>query len=140
MKLTPLFPVCLAVLALSPASAEEPARENLSFRKQIKPVFREKCVHCHNRKTLPNEVSFESAAGAFVQTEAGQSIIVPGKPEESLLIIALESDRMHEKAMPMVGPRPTKEEIELLRQWIREGATWPKGLTGRIIPPFYATE
>lgn len=140
MNFTPLRLACLAAIALTPVSAEEAGKENLSFRKEIKPILREKCVHCHNRKTLPKEVSFESASGAFVQTEAGQSIIVPGKPEESLLIVALESDQMHEKSMPMVGPRPTKEEIERLKQWIREGATWPKGLIGRIIPPFYATE
>ena len=132
--------ICLTALTLSSLAAEETKKEALSFEKDIKPILREKCSHCHNKKTLPEKVSFESADLAFTRTAEGQSIIVPEKPEESLLIVALESDPMHEKAMPMVGKRPTEAEMETLKQWIREGAPWPEGPAGRIVPPFYARE
>lgn len=129
-----------AVLTMGAGRLAAEEEQKLSFRKDIKPILREKCVHCHNHKTLPKEVSFESAEKAFTRTEEGLSFIVPGKPEESQMIIALESHRLHEKSMPMVGERPTKEEIAKLRLWILEGARWPKGWAGRIRPTFYPTE
>lgn len=128
-----------AVLVAAAAGAEEPAAK-LSFRDTIKPVLREKCAHCHNRKTLPDRVSFESKKLAFTKTKAGQPIIVPGKPDESLMVIALETSVFHEKAMPLVGPRPNVDEISLIRRWIAEGAEWPDGPAGKIKPLFYPKE
>ena len=116
------------------------ADEPVSFIKQIKPILREKCSHCHNKKTLPDRVSFENAKLAFGKSKAGLTYIVPGDSKKSVIIMALTRPDFHENAMPMVGPRPTKEEIELIRKWIDEGADWPKGLRGRIKPPFHAKE
>jgi hypothetical protein len=136
--ITPLAALIFCFIAPALLSAEEAAK--LSFKETIKPILRGKCAHCHNRKTLPDRVSFESAELAFVKTAAGQSIIIPGKPDESLMVIALESPRIHEKAMPLVGPRPNVDEIKLIRQWIAEGADWPKGPVGRIRPTYKAKE
>jgi hypothetical protein len=127
------------VVTAAAVVADEPAAR-LSFRDTIKPVLREKCAHCHNRKTLPDRVSFESKKLAFTKTKAGQPIIVPGKPDESLMVIALESPVFHEKAMPLVGPRPNVDEIALIRRWIAEGAEWPDGPAGKIKPLFYPKE
>ncbi len=122
---------------LSAASADE---VTVSFVKDIKPILQERCAHCHNRKTLKDKVSFETAKRAFVKNAAGQSYIVPGKPDESLVVIALESPDTHANAMPMVGPKPTKEDVAMIRRWIAEGADWPKGKEGRIKPTFYPKE
>jgi hypothetical protein len=136
---TRAFLLSAFVVTATAAVADEPAAK-LSFRDTIKPVLREKCAHCHNRKTLPDRVSFESKKLAFTKTKAGQPIIVPGKPDESLMVIALESSVFHEKAMPLVGPRPNVDEIALIRRWIAEGAEWPDGPAGKIKPLFYPKE
>ena len=115
------------------------AEEEIPFE-EIKPILRDKCSHCHNRKTLEKQGSFESAKLAFVKSEAGVPYIVPGKPDESLIVVAMESPELHEKAMPMVGPRPTEEDIAKIRAWITQGAKWPKGKAGKIKPPFYNKE
>jgi mono/diheme cytochrome c family protein len=129
----------VVVATAAVASTAEPVVK-LSFRDTIKPVLREKCAHCHNRKTLPDKVSFESKKLAFTKTKAGQPIIVPGKPDESLMVLAIESPVFHEKAMPLVGPRPNVDEIALIRRWIAEGAEWPDGPVGRIKPLFHPKE
>lgn len=126
------------VLAQEPAAGIPP--EKLSFEKDIKPILREKCLHCHNRKTLPDKPGFENAKRAFVKTPGGLSVVVPGDPEKSLMITAISLNSMHEGSMPMVGERPTAEDISLLKRWIKEGANWPKGRKGKIKPPFYARE
>lgn len=112
----------------------------VSFAEEIKPLLTEKCSHCHNRKTLPEVFSVESAKHAFVTLKSGREVIVTGTPEKSLLITVLQSPHGHEKAMPMVGLRLTEEDIELLSRWIKEGAAWPSGPAGRIRPPFRAIE
>lgn len=129
----------VVVATAAVASTAEPVAK-LSFRDTIKPVLRGKCAHCHNRKTLPDKVSFESKKLAFTKTKAGQPIIVPGKPDESLMVLAIESPVFHEKAMPLVGPRPNVDEIALIRRWIAEGAEWPDGPVGRINPLFHPKE
>lgn len=134
----PLLSFALVLLSIGSLTAED--AEKVSFTQSIRPILREKCAHCHNRKTLPDRVSFESAKLAFVKTKGGLPILVPGDPEKSFLMRALTSPVVHENAMPMVGPRPTLGEIALIKQWIEEGAEWPKGLRGRILPTFYPTE
>lgn len=143
MKTSSLALNSLALILLGmthPAGGEEAPLKPVSFENEVKPLLLEKCVHCHNRKTLPEVFSFESAKRAFVTLKSGQEVIVPGSPEKSLLILALKSPHGHEKAMPMVGLRPTEEDIALLSRWIKEGADWPKGLEGRIRPTFRAKE
>ena len=56
------------------------------------------------------------------------------------MVIALESPDLHENAMPMVGPKPTEDDVVLIRRWIAEGPDWPKGKEGRIKPTFYPKE
>jgi len=137
-RIAPLLSAA-ALFGAAAVAAAEPAAK-LSFRDTIRPVLREKCAHCHNRKTMPDRVSFESRKLAFTTTKAGQPVVVPGKPDESLMVIALESPVFHEKAMPLVGPRPNVDEIALIRRWIAEGAEWPDGPAGRVKPLFYPKE
>jgi len=135
------FPQLLSATLLT-AVLNQSAADNLTVLlvKEIETILKERCVHYHNRKTLPEQVSFESAELAFTKTPEGLSVIVPGKPKESLMITALASARIHAKVMPQTGMRPTAEEIGKLRLWILEGAKWPKGLMGRIRPTFHPTE
>ena len=134
------FAICLTILCLGLCPIGRGEDQALTFGKDIKPVLREKCAHCHNQETLPDKVSFESRELAFVKNKEGQPIIVPGKPDESLIVVALETPRIHEKAMPLVGPRPNIDEIALIRRWIAAGAEWPEGAAGKIKPFFHAKE
>ncbi len=129
-----LIRITIAAIALIQlARAEE---QPVSFSRDIKPILREKCVHCHNQKTLPGRVSFESAKKAFAKNQSGQSVIVPGDPDKSIIVIALESSRSHERSMPQTGQKPTTDQIQLIRQWIQQGADWPRGFRGWIKPTF----
>jgi mono/diheme cytochrome c family protein len=100
---------------------------------EIKPLFESKCVGCHNLKTMPSRVSFESRDLAMGSGGAGGPVIVPGRPDESRLLTYLKTPWEKEEAMPPVGHRVSDAEIKILRRWIGEGAPWPAGAKGRIV-------
>jgi uncharacterized membrane protein len=110
---------------LSAAELAE-ARVAVGFPKHVKPILEERCLHCHNRKELPERFSLETRVEAF----KGGKRIVPGRANESLLIIVLTTGN-HAMAMPAVGTAPPQEEIQVLKRWIDAGADWPAGLTLR---------
>ncbi len=55
--------------------------------------------------------------------------IVPGKPEESELLIRVHLRPIDEGVMPDEGQMLKHEELELLDSWVKTGALWPKGVT-----------
>ncbi len=54
--------------------------------------------------------------------DAGLVRVVPGAPEESLLMMKLDGTHGCGDAMPPVGGLLTEEERELVRDWIMQGA------------------
>ncbi len=149
-------PVCLLALLVcslgfagcaadkTESAQDPPVQKNsgtakVDFVTQVKPILRERCVMCHNLETLPDRHSFETASLTMKGDSKGP-IIVPGKPEESRFIIAITVPEIHETAMPPVSSRITAAEIETLKQWIREGADWPSGRSGRIVPTMIPLE
>ena len=112
----------------------------VSFTKDIKPVLERQCINCHNSETLPGKLSFENAAGAFVNDSLGRAYIVPGKPAESRLYTAAIAPDFQDLAMPPVGHRVAKSDTDNFRQWIIEGANWPSGPEGTLVATEKATE
>ncbi|MEE3181069.1 MAG: c-type cytochrome domain-containing protein, partial [Planctomycetota bacterium] len=117
----------LAVLAgLSQLHAQEPTAEQLSFFEQkIRPVLAEHCYKCHSArsKKLKAELYLDSREGLLKGGETGP-IVVPGKPEASLLIRAVVY-LDNELEMPPNKKLPDKV-IADLQEWIRIGAPWPE--------------
>ena len=100
---------------LGTASAADP-----SYTKDVKPFLAKYCTECHSGKEAKSGYNFDAFAGL---TKAGKkgAAVVPEKPEKSLLILTMTGGA---KAMPpKKSPnKPTKEEIDLIRDWIKKGA------------------
>src|SRR5919197_1464018 len=94
------------------------------FATKIRPLLTEKCLACHGAK--PNDIksSFDlrTRETALRGGESGDPAIVPGKPEESTLYKAVRWDGL--EMPPKKNDRLTKEQVELIRQWIAAGAPW----------------
>lgn len=121
------------------AAALEAARTNVDFVQHVKPILETKCVMCHNRKTLPGRMSLENKQRAMARGATGVPI-VPGHPEQSLLLTKIKSAHAHVNAMPPVGERITKDELAVLTKWICDGAQWPEGRAGRLDPDWKPKE
>ena len=121
------------------AAALKSAKQKVVFADHVKPILETKCVMCHNRKTLPGRMSLENRKAAFSGGATGMPI-VPGHPEQSLLITNIKSAHAHMNAMPPVGERITRDELVVLTKWIKDGAIWPEGKAGKLNPDWTPLE
>ncbi len=92
------------------------------FAEQVRPILSEHCVRCHNPRRRKGGLDQLTIAGLLVGGNSGPAV-VPGKPEESLLISAVRWDDPDLK-MPLGKDQLAEEQIAVLERWITEGAAW----------------
>lgn len=90
------------------------------FEMKIRPLLVKNCFSCHSDKVQKGDLRLDSRTAMMHGGESGESI-VPGKPEESMLIEAINYDSYE---MPPEKKLPQKE-IDLIARWVKMGAPWP---------------
>ncbi len=109
------------LLALPVCAAATVEQEIEFFEQHVRPLLAKHCFECHGSKKEFSELRLDSHARMLQGGESGPAI-VPGKPEESLLIEAIRRESFE---MPP-EEELADEQIEILIQWIRRGAVWPE--------------
>jgi len=112
------IPCTLFVMAIAPIWAADP----VDFEKHIRPILVEHCQSCHGAQKQQASLRLDTRDHAFKGGESG-SVIVPGKPAESLLYHVLLADA--EKRMPPKAPL-SESQIGKIREWLEQGAKWPR--------------
>jgi hypothetical protein len=109
---------CFAVAFAAAAFAwEKPERY---FDARVAPILTKRCLGCHNAELKNGDISFLDRESLLKGGRRGPTV-VPGKPQESVLIEALR----HEGELQMPpGPKLPEKEIRVLSEWIRKGAVW----------------
>jgi len=105
------------------------AKQKPVFEAHIKPILETRCVVCHNAKVLPGRMSLVNRKVAMASGK-----IVPGHPEQSLLVHNIKGAHAGVNSMPPVGERITPAELAILSEWIKQGAEWPTGRAGKLDP------
>ena len=90
------------------------------FEERIRPVLVANCQSCHSEQVRTSGLSLTSREALLEGGTRGPAV-VPGSPERSLLIAALE--RSTALQMPPAEPL-APVEIEAFRAWVRRGAAW----------------
>ncbi|MEP3480639.1 MAG: PSD1 and planctomycete cytochrome C domain-containing protein [Fuerstiella sp.] len=110
------------------------------FHAKVLPLLQARCFECHDRakdqaptKELGGGLLLSSRKAMLVGGDTGPAI-VPGDPNDSLLIQAVRYDGYE---MPPRSKMPTAE-IQILERWITEGAYFPKNLDSA--PEFKVSE
>ncbi|MEX2578661.1 MAG: c-type cytochrome domain-containing protein [Verrucomicrobiales bacterium] len=118
-----------------PSAEADEERASVDFVSDVKPILQTHCISCHNDESLFGDLNLMSRASAMRGSKRGPAI-VPGHPDKSLLYQATDPDhaKSSDKAMPATGPGLDEAQKEILGRWIEQGAEWPEGEEGRIVP------
>jgi len=99
--------------------------KKIDFSKDIQPVFRENCIKCHGPDKQKGKLRLDSKDAAFKGGEDGK-VIEPGKADKSDLYRRITLEPTHDDFMPSKADPLTKTQIDLIRDWINQGAVWPE--------------
>jgi hypothetical protein len=133
--ITPLF-VSLSIFMLPYAGVAA-----VSFEKQLWPVLQKKCVDCHaatkvvdGRKKEPKGGLRMDAAFALLAGGKDGPVLKPKNSAQSRLYQVVTLPKEDEDFMPPKGEAMTEAEVQLLKQWIDEGAdfgSWEGNTEGK---------
>lgn len=111
---------------LAASCAREPAH-TLSFNDAIQPILSENCYGCHGPDASSRRAGLrlDRQESAFAPHDKFGPAIIPGKPDQSPLVRRIEAKNPKERMPPPEAHKTLKpEQIELLRQWVKEGARY----------------
>ena len=97
------------------------------FERKIRPVLIEHCYQCHSSysKEIKGGLQLDLKTGWQLGGDSGEPAIVPGKPDDSLLIKSVR----HEDGASAMPPRPDKLPATIiadLTNWVKTGAIDPR--------------
>jgi hypothetical protein len=97
------------------------------FSLKVKPILESKCLACHSEKDgkIKGDLDLSSLDKILLGGETSEKVLVPGKPEKSLLLKAIQWNDPNYEMPPKENDRLSKKQIEWVRQWIKLGAPWP---------------
>ena len=126
--------LCLPLLGLGCIrAAADDGKDGIAFFEQkIRPVLVERCYGCHSAgaEDLAGNLFLDSKAGWEKGGDGGAAVIVPGKPEESLLVTLIRHEE-EGREMPPDGDKLSDAEIADFVTWIEMGAPDPR-LDGKV--------
>ncbi|MEQ9070286.1 MAG: DUF1549 domain-containing protein, partial [Gimesia chilikensis] len=100
------------------------AAEKVDYLKQIKPLLTEKCYACHSALKQEAELRVETRELMLNGGDSGAAL-VPGKPDDSLLLYRIMAEGDEQMPPPEEGARLSTKQIELIKTWIEQGAESP---------------
>ena len=131
MRFAAGFVVALAAVAASQAQNSEARRDRALnaagdiefFEKEVRPLLAKHCFMCHSGKAdeIRGGLRLDSRAAVVRGGETGPAIL-PGEPDLSALIRAIEYDR--DLKMPPES-KLAADKIAILNRWVQIGAPWP---------------
>ncbi len=112
------------ILTASIATIARGADDDAFFREKVQPLLAERCFECHSHdKKIKGGLALDSRSGWEKGGDNGRAI-VPGQPDESLLIKAI-SYADPDLAMPP-KKRLSAAEVAIFTEWVKRGAPDPR--------------
>lgn len=144
--------VCTCLLTAACSSekdplTDEPGHENnrntssltaspkaVSFNEHVRPILSDRCFACHgpdvDNQASPFRLDSQQASRLNLAKdgEVARYGIVPGKPDESLLLSRILHADPNERMPPPAAKKKgvSDDEVAILRQWILNGAEYKK--------------
>ncbi len=104
------------------------AAEAVDFARDVKPILAARCYQCHGKDKQESGLRLDVVAALLAGGNSGPALVA-GKSGESLLIQAVTGAEDVSK-MPPKGEGLTAAQVEILKQWIDQGAKLPDEAAG----------
>ena len=119
--------VAIGICAV-PVVADDPAEmtseQRVFVTSKVIPLLESRCFECHRGPKKPKGGLWLTGRKAILRGGDSGPAIVPGKPDESLLVEAIRYEGFE---MPPRTRMP-QAEVDILVKWISAGAPWPEEL------------
>ncbi len=125
-----LLLLCAAILlggmskSFADAKDQTTEADKADYIAKIKPLLVQRCTTCHGPLRQNGGLRLDAVELILKGGESGP-VVVPGNPDESLLIDAVTAAE-NTSQMPKEGTQLTEKEVALLKAWIAGGAIAPK--------------
>lgn len=100
------------------------AGEPVDFRRDIAPIFAERCVRCHGPKRQEGGLRLDVRRRVQIGGDSGLTLGIKGELLQRI-------DATGDKRMPPSGEPLSDKQKKLLREWMKQGAPWPDELAGK---------
>ncbi len=108
--------------------------EHIDYVTQVKPLLRARCFACHGALKQEAGLRLDTAAAMFLGGDSGAAVIA-GDEAASLLIERVSATAADQRMPPeFEGEQLSHEEIQLLRDWLAQGALAPEQETAEADP------
>src|SRR5262245_40534603 len=104
-----------------------------SYAKDVRPFFVTYCLECHNAKTYKAGLDLETYKALRDGSDRG-AVLVPGKPDESPIVVLAESKKEPRMPPKKASRHPKPAEVAVLRAWVAAGAKDDSGAVKVSIP------
>ena len=134
MNRTPLLSALL--LTFAPIAAAASPDADALFVRRVLPLLQDKCLACHgnDEAKIKGGLDLRTRAELMLGGDSDKPAIIPGKPDESPLILAALRQSEDFEAMPPKEPdRLSAQQIGWLKDWITAGAPWPDAAKQKLI-------
>jgi WD40 repeat protein len=114
----------------------------ISYYRTIRPILQQHCQGCHQPARAKGSYIMTNHAALFGKGDSMQLGVVPGHPEKSKLIEQIIPQKGKRPEMPKGQDPLLDRDVNLIKQWIAEGAKDDTPITVRDVidaahPPSY---
>ncbi len=113
-------------IAFQTVGSKDNVPSGIEFNRDIRPILADRCYACHgpDKNKRQAELRLDTSLGLLGDGET-PGVVAPKDPDESELIRRLESTDDEERMPPPNSKKVvSSQEIELIRRWVEQGATW----------------
>lgn len=93
------------------AADPAPAKGNVEYLRDIKPLFKQRCASCHGSVKQKGDLRLDAG------------VLIPRESHEELLLRVTSTDTA--ERMPPEGAPLSASQIDLLKEWLKAGAPYP---------------
>ncbi len=135
--------VCATALGTAPLFGALSTDPEVHFVRRVWPLLKEKCLSCHgdDEAKIKGGLDLRSRTELMLGGDSNRPAVVPGKPDESPLWLAVHRASQDWKPMPPKEPdQLSAQQMGWLKEWISAGAPWPDAAQQKQIAAAHAEQ